>query len=97
MALSICVVLIFFSCKKAKDERYEANKPPVAIAGPDHVISLPADIISLDGSASSDPDGNISEWLWKKIEGAASFNMRLLDMSIMVYSTMQEAGVLVEL
>ena len=49
------------------------NKPPTAIAGPDQVITLPTDSISLDGRASSDPDGTISEWLWTKISGPASF------------------------
>jgi len=33
---------------------------------------LPTDSVSLDGSASSDPDGSISQWLWKKISGPAS-------------------------
>jgi hypothetical protein len=51
------------------------NKPPIAIAGPDQVITLPTDSISLDGSASNDPDGTISEWLWTKISGPASFNI----------------------
>ena len=51
------------------------NKPPIAIAGPDQVITLPTDSVSLDGSASSDPDGKISEWLWTKISGPASFNI----------------------
>ena len=49
------------------------NKPPIANAGPDHVITLPTDSVSLDGSASSDPDGSISNYLWSKISGPASF------------------------
>ncbi len=52
------------------------NKPPTANAGPDQVITLPTDSISLDGSASSDPDGTISERLWTKISGLASFNIK---------------------
>ena len=55
-----------------KDAEMVTNAP-TAIAGPDQVITLPTDSISLDGSASSDPDGTISEWLWTKIEGPASF------------------------
>ena len=55
MSLSISVALIFFSCKKASDERNEANKPPVAIAWLDQEITLPTDSISLDGSSSHDP------------------------------------------
>ena len=53
----------------------EKNKPPIAIAGPDQVITLPTDSVSLDGISSSDPDGKISEWLWTKISGPASFNI----------------------
>ena len=78
---------IFLSCTKknhAKDAK-KNNKPPIAIAGPDQVITLPTDSISLDGSASNDPAGTISDpipiaigtigRLWKKIEGPASFNI----------------------
>src|SRR4026207_2158487 len=66
---------IFFSCKKEKScEGCIGNKPPTAVAGPDQVITLPTDSVSLDGNASSDPDGTISEWLWTKISGPASFN-----------------------
>ena len=68
---------IFISCKKERscEGCKENNKSPIAVAGPDQVITLPTDSISLDGSASSDPDGTISEWRWKKIEGPASFNI----------------------
>ena len=57
------------------------NKPPVAIAGPDQVIVLPTDSILLDGSASSDPDGVISSWVWKKISGPPSFNINAASTS----------------
>ena len=53
----------------------ENSKPPTAIAGPDQIITLPTDSISLEGRSSSDPDGTISEWLWTKISGPASFNV----------------------
>ena len=43
------------------------NKRPIAIAGPDQVITLPSDNILLDGSASNNPDGTISEWLWTRV------------------------------
>jgi hypothetical protein len=77
LALFISVVGVFFSCKKERscEGCRETNKPPIAIAGPDQVITLRTDSISLDGSASNDPDGTISEWLWKKISGPASFNI----------------------
>src|SRR6266511_46081 len=67
-------IIIFISCTKEKfcEECRDGNKPPTAIAGPDQVITLPTDSISLDGSSSSDPDGKISEWLRIKISGPAS-------------------------
>jgi K319L-like, PKD domain len=67
---------ICISCKKeiSCEGCKENNKLPTAIAGPDQVITLPTDSISLDGSASNDPDGMISEWLWSKIAGPASLN-----------------------
>ena len=68
-------VLINFSCKKETscEECKENNNPPIAIAGPDQVITLPTDSSLLDGRSSSDPDGTISVWLWTKISGPASF------------------------
>jgi PKD domain/Kelch motif/Galactose oxidase, central domain len=68
-------LLFNLSCKKEKscEGCKENNKPPIAIAGPDQVITLPTDSVSLDGSSSNDPDGTISEWLWTKISGPASF------------------------
>ncbi|MDH7459813.1 PKD domain-containing protein [Chitinophagaceae bacterium 26-R-25] len=72
-----CIIAgaILLACKKEKScEGCKVNnKPPIAIAGPDQLITLPTDSISVDGTASADPDGTISEWLWKKIEGPASF------------------------
>jgi hypothetical protein len=70
------VAPIFFSCSKHPCEGcIMGNKSPNAKAGSDQVITLPTDSISLDGSASNDPDGTISNWLWTKIEGPASFNL----------------------
>ena len=68
---------IITACKKeySCEGCNENNKPPIAIAGSDQVITLPTDSISLDGSASNDPDGTISVWLWKKISGPATFNI----------------------
>ena len=63
------------------------NKPPIAVAGPDQVITLPTDSVLLDGSASSDPDGKISEWLWTKISGPASFTVAKPSDSITTIKT----------
>src|SRR6266496_5391463 len=75
--LSFAGVTFFPSCQKeiSCEGCKDGNKPPIAVAGPDQVITLPTDSLSLDGSASSDPDGKISEWLWKKISGPASYNI----------------------
>src|SRR6188768_4001017 len=69
--------IIFYSCKKeySCEGCNEKNKPPIAVAGADQVITLPTDSVLLDGRTSSDPDGIISEWLWTKISGPASFNI----------------------
>ena len=71
----LIVTQVNFSCKKeiSCEGCNEINKPPIAIAGPDQVITLPADSVLLDGRSSSDPDGTISVWLWKKISGPAFF------------------------
>ena len=75
LVLFISATGIFISCKKelACEGCRENNKSPIAIAGPDQVITLPTDSVSLDGRNSSDPDGTISNWLWTKISGPASF------------------------
>jgi hypothetical protein len=77
--LIVLIVSVLFvinlSCKKetsCEGCRDNNNKPPIAVAGPNQVITLPTDSISLDGSSSSDPDGTISNWLWTKISGPAS-------------------------
>ena len=75
LMITVLALVIFLSCKKEYScEGCNENEPPIAIAGPDQVITLPSDSVSLDGSASNDPDGTISDYLWKKISGPASFN-----------------------
>jgi hypothetical protein len=51
------------------------NRTPVANAGPDQTITLPVNIVALDGTASSDPDNNITGYTWTKIEGPFSFTL----------------------
>lgn len=49
-----------------------SNKPPVVNAGGDKTIALPANSVSLGGSAA-DPDGSISSYKWSKMSGPSQF------------------------
>jgi hypothetical protein len=46
-----------------------ANAAPVAKAGDDIVITLPANNVSLNNAGSYDSDGNIKAWNWTKVSG----------------------------
>lgn len=54
----------------------DCNKKPIAIAGPDQTITLRINNVTLDGSSSKDPDGKIIGFLWRKISGSDTFNLR---------------------
>lgn len=74
LVLLFIIICIFASCKKELScENCQEGTPPIANAGVDQTIILPGDSIALDGSASTDPDGKINEWLWTKISGPSSF------------------------
>lgn len=69
-------IIIQLSCqKKFLCPDCETNKPPVARAGSDQIITLPKDSTVLDGSASSDADGSIVAFEWTKISGPPSSNI----------------------
>ena len=51
------------------------NNPAIANAGADITITLPTNSTILNGTASSDPDGALKDYLWTKISGPASFNI----------------------
>src|SRR4249920_439362 len=70
-------MLLFLSCKKeySCEDCIGNNHPPIAVAGPDTVITLPMDSVILDGGKSSDPDGKISAWQWTKFSGPDSFTI----------------------
>ncbi|MDR3711586.1 MAG: PKD domain-containing protein [Puia sp.] len=48
------------------------NKPPVANAGANQTITLPTSSVSLDGSASTDPDGTIASYSWTQTSGPSN-------------------------
>jgi len=52
-----------------------ANQTPISNAGPDVAISLPANSVTLDAGASSDPDGKIVQCYWKKVSGPSAFTI----------------------
>ncbi|MBS1509716.1 MAG: right-handed parallel beta-helix repeat-containing protein [Bacteroidetes bacterium] len=49
----------------------DPNLPPVANAGPDQLITLPTNSVTLSGSGT-DPDGTVTAYLWTKISGPAA-------------------------
>jgi hypothetical protein len=51
------------------------NRPPVANAGADTTIILPANSAVLNGSGSTDPGNNINAYQWTKISGPDAFNI----------------------
>jgi ribosomal protein L14 len=51
------------------------NQAPSANAGGNITITLPTSNTTLDGSASNDPDGNISTYAWSKTSGPASYSI----------------------
>ena len=62
------------------------NQTPVALAGQDTTIYLPASQIVLNASGSYDPDGSITSYQWQEISGpntavASSLNSSLTDIS----------------
>ena len=52
-----------------------ANQAPIARAGNDINISLPTVLATLDGSASSDPDGTIASYSWSRVSGPTGFSL----------------------
>ena len=53
----------------------QGNLPPIAEAGPDVSINLPGNSTTLNGSSSSDEDGTIGSFQWRKIAGPATFTI----------------------
>jgi type 1 glutamine amidotransferase len=54
---------------KVNPSASSTNIAPVAVAGDDITITLPTGTVTLNGSKSSDADGSIQSWEWKKMAG----------------------------
>lgn len=52
-----------------------ANNPPVVHAGIDQSIQLPTNQVTLDGSTSTDADGNIVSYQWSKVSGPSTYSI----------------------
>jgi len=68
--VEITSCVIFLACKK--DDPIAPlsptiNKLPTARAGSDVTVTLPANSVLLDGSASGDIDGNIRKYYWSDV------------------------------
>jgi len=53
----------------------QTNQPPVAKAGSDITIILPANSTNLNGSGSFDPDGSIGSYYWTKLSGPSQYSI----------------------
>ena len=45
------------------------NEPPIAVVAPDYMETTGETLVTLDGSASTDPDDGIVSYLWTQAEG----------------------------
>ncbi len=72
-------IVVLFSCKKDNSSSpppaTSVNRAPLAKAGADQIIYLPANTGYLDGSGSTDQDNNIVSYGWTKISGPSSFSL----------------------
>ena len=98
------VVIIVFSfwivagisCKKNNKDA-QSNRRPVAIAGPDEIITLPANSTNLDGAGSTDDDGKIVKWQWAKISGPSIFILKNASTAIAEVTGLVEGAYLFQL
>ena len=61
-----------YSTKTVTVSASAVNQPPVSNAGSDQTITLPTSSVTLDASASYDPDGNIVQYYWLQASGPSS-------------------------
>lgn len=74
-----------------------SNKLPVARAGANIVLNLPDNSTTLDGSASSDPEGAVLGYSWRKIKGPAGDLILSADKAVTSIESLAEGIYLYEL
>jgi len=52
-----------------------ANDPPLADAGIDRTVNPAQGYVTLDGSASNDPDGSIVKYVWQQVSGTPALQI----------------------
>jgi phosphohistidine swiveling domain-containing protein len=68
---SLGVVYIVDTGNHQIDIFVKANQPPIALVGPDQIVDENT-TVTLDGTRSSDEDGNITSYIWKQTAGNQS-------------------------
>ena len=71
--------------------------PPVANAGADMLITLPVTNVTLNGSASSDPDGSIVSYQWRQITGPSTLTANSASIVNPTISNLAEGTYVIEL
>lgn len=82
--------------KVAVNNVIPVNQPPIANAGPDISITLPQSSVQLDGSRSSDVDGIVQSFAWRRISGP-TVTISNADKSIATVSNLRQATYAFEL
>ena len=70
VVMTLVISLSLSGCGGGDAEDTAANRSPGADAGVDQTVET-GDIVSLDGSGSSDPDGTIATYQWAQTTGPA--------------------------
>lgn len=68
------------------------NQLPLSVAGADTIIKLPVSIIKLNGSGSSDSDGNIVSYAWTQVSGPVMVTITAATTATPLVSAMTSIG-----
>lgn len=92
-------MIVISSCKKEAtcDNCVSSSQPPIAKAGQDITATLPVGSITLDGTTSTDRDGTLTEYLWKKISGPAISSFTTASSAVVAVSNLRSGTYLYEL